>query len=279
MSTVTTLMLSVLLVLAALVLLFAPELVAVITPGFDEAQLAETTELTRIMVLSPLFLAAGAVATSVLNSRERFGAAALAPLVYNLAIIFGALVARAGVRGRRAWRSASCSARSATSLVQVPSLVRIGARIRPFVDLRDGQARTALLLMVPRAIGLGATQVVFLVMTSLASTLGAEALAGVQLRVRGAPDPDRGDRGAARGRPAAVAVARGGARRRRGVPRLVVRGLALLAYVMIAIAALGIVVSGDLVRLLFGVANMRRARSRRPRRPSRCSCSASRRTR
>ena len=44
------------------------------------------------MVLSPLFLAAGAIATSVLNSRERFGAAALAPLVYNLAIILGAIV-------------------------------------------------------------------------------------------------------------------------------------------------------------------------------------------
>ena len=39
----------------------------------------------------------------------------------------------------------------------------------------------------------------------------------------------------------------------------------MLAYVMIAIAALGIVVSGDLVRILFGVANIRTARSRRPR--------------
>ena len=168
------------------------------------------------MVFSPLLLAAGAIATSVLNSRERFGAAALAPLVYNLAMIFGAiaLVPAFGVQGLAYGVVLGALGHI---VVQVPSLVRIGARIRPFVDLRDDQARTALLLMVPRAIGLGATQIVFLVMTSLATTLGAEAVVGVQLRVRRAPDPDRGDRRAARDRPPAVAVARGGARCGRGV--------------------------------------------------------------
>ena len=44
------------------------------------------------MLLSPLFLAAGAVATSVLNAQGRFAAAAFAPIVYNVAIIVGALV-------------------------------------------------------------------------------------------------------------------------------------------------------------------------------------------
>jgi putative peptidoglycan lipid II flippase len=254
-STVTTLMLSILLVLAALVLWFAPEFVAFITPGFNEAQLAETTDLTRIMVFSPLLLAAGAIATSVLNSRERFGAAALAPLVYNLAMIFGAiaLVPAFGVRGLAYGVVLGALGHI---VVQVPSLVRIGARIRPFVDLRDDQARTALLLMVPRAIGLGATQIVFLVMTSLASTLGAEALPvfnfafamlqipigviGVPLGIVLLPSLSR-----------EAALGAG-----EGFTRLVTRALALLGYVMIVIAALGIVVSGDLVRLLFGVANM-----------------------
>ena len=39
------------------------------------------------MLLSPIFLALGAVATSVLNAGGRFAAAAVAPIVYNLAII------------------------------------------------------------------------------------------------------------------------------------------------------------------------------------------------
>ena len=254
-STVTTLMLSALLVLAGVVLMFAPELVGVIAPGFDDAQLAETTNLTRIMVFSPLLLAAGAIATSVLNSRERFGAAALAPLVYNLAMIFGA-IALVPIYGVQGLAYGVVLGALGHIVVQVPSLLRLGARIRPLVDLRDDQARTALLLMVPRAIGLGATQIVFLVMTSFATTLGAEALPvfnfafamlqipigviGVPLGVVLLPSLSR-----------EAALGAG-----EGFTRLVTRGLTLLGYVMVAIAALGIVVSADLVRLLFGVAHM-----------------------
>ena len=160
-------------------------------------------------------------------------------------------------------------------LVQVPSLIGIGARIRPFVDLGDDQARTALLLMVPRAIGLGATQIVFVVMTSLASTLGAGAISvfnfafamlqipigviGVPLGIVLLPSLSR-----------EAALGAG-----EGFTRLVTRGLSLLGYVMVAIAALGIVVSGGPrpppVR---GDGHAGERRCRRRRRPSRSSCSA-----
>ena len=250
-STVTTLMLSALLVLAALVLLFAPQLVAIITPGFDEAELALTTELTRIMVLSPLFLAAGAVATSVLNARGRFAAAAVAPVVYNVAIIIGALVL-VPVFGIAGLAISVVLGAAGHVLVQVPSVARLGGQIRPHVDLGDAEARKALLLMAPRALGLGATQVVFLVMTSLASTLAAGSIAvftfafsilqipigviGVPLGVVLLPSLSR-----------EAALGATDAFR-----RLLVRGLSILAYVMIGIAAIGIVASADVVRLLFG---------------------------
>jgi len=254
-STVTTLMLSALVVLAGIVLLFAPQLVDIITPGFDEEQLAQTTELTRIMVLSPLFLAAGAVATSVLNSRGRFAAAGLAPLVYNGAIILGAivLVPTFGIAGLAygVVLGAACHL-----LVQIPSLARLGARIRPRLDLGDGQARLALTLMAPRAVGLGATQVVFLVMTSLASEIGADAvtvfnfaftLLQIPIGVIGVP------LGVVLLPSLAREAATGGTAEFR---RLLVRGLSMLGYVMLAIAALGIVVSPDVVTLLFGVADI-----------------------
>jgi putative peptidoglycan lipid II flippase len=244
-------MLSALLVLSALVLLFAPQLVAVITPGFDEETLALTTELTRIMVLSPLFLAAGAVATSVLNAKGRFGAAALAPVVYNVAIIVGAivLVPLFGVAGLAMSVVAGAAGHI---LVQVPVLGRIGASVRPHLDLRDREARKALALMGPRALGLGATQVVFLVMTSLASTLPTGSIAvfnfafavlqipvgviGVPLGVVLLPSLSR-------------EAALGATETFR---RLLVRGLSMLAFLMIGITALGIVLAEDVIRLLFG---------------------------
>ena len=86
-STVTNLMLIGLAILAAAFFVFAPAIVPIITPGFEGEQLDMTIQLTRIMLLSPIFLAMGAVATSVLNAGGRFSAAAIAPIVYNLAII------------------------------------------------------------------------------------------------------------------------------------------------------------------------------------------------
>jgi putative peptidoglycan lipid II flippase len=249
-STVTTLMLSALLVLAGVVLLFAPQLVAFITPGFDAQELALTTELTRIMVLSPLFLAAGAVATSALNARGRFGAAAVAPLVYNIAIIVGAIVL-VPILGINGLALSVVLGAAGHVLVQLPSLARIGARIRPRLELGDAEARKALVLMAPRALGLGATQVVFLVMTGLASTLAEGSIAvfnfafavlqipigviGVPLGVVLLPSLSR-------------EAATGGMEAFR---RLLVRGMSMLGLVMIAIAALGIVVSEDVTRLLF----------------------------
>ena len=96
-STVINLMLIGLAVLAVAFFLLAPVIVPIITPGFDGPQLELTIQLTRIMLLSPIFLALGAVATSVLNAGGRFAAAAVAPIVYNLAII-GAAVALYGWR-------------------------------------------------------------------------------------------------------------------------------------------------------------------------------------
>jgi putative peptidoglycan lipid II flippase len=249
-STVATLVLSALAVLALLVLVFAPVLVPIITPGFDPAQLELTIQLTRVLVLAPLFLAAGAVATSVLNARNRFGAAALAPIVYNLGLILGALlfVPAFGVVGLAAGVVLGSIAHL---LVQVPVLRRIGARIRPLVDLQDADARRTLVLMAPRALGLGAVQVVFLVMTSLASTLTTGAIAaftfafavlqipigviGVPLGVVLLPSLSR---------EAAIGDAE-------AYRRLLVRALRLLAFVMVPIAAIGFVVSGDVTRLLF----------------------------
>ena len=250
-SSVTTLMLGTLAILSAVVLLLAPGLVATITPGFDAESLALTTELTRIMVLAPLFLAAGAVATSVLNARGRFGAAAMAPIAYNLGIIGGALflVPLFGIAGLALGVVLGAAAHL---LVQLPTMRRIGARIRPRMDLGDPQARRTLVLMAPRALGLGATQVVFLVMTSLASTLPtgsisvfnfAFALLQIPIGVIGVP----------LGVVLLPSLSRQAATGSMDAFRhLLVRGLSTLGYVMIAITALGIALSHDVVQLLFG---------------------------
>ena len=127
------------------------------------------------MLLSPIFLAMGAVATSVLNANGRFTAAAIAPITYNLAIIGAALIL-APAYGVAGIAAGVVFGSLAHLLVQVRPVARLGFRFAPRIDLGDAQARKALALMAPRAIGLGATQITFVVVTSLATNLGVGAV-------------------------------------------------------------------------------------------------------
>ncbi len=255
-STVINLMLVGLLVLAAGLFILAPVVVPIITPGFAGAKLAETIELTRIMLLSPIFLAMGAVATSVLNAGGRFAASAIAPVVYNLAIIGGALILgpSLGVQGL----ALSVVAGSLGHLlVQVRPLMGMGFRYDARIESKDPEARKALLLMAPRALGLGVTQFTFIVVTALASLLGngavsdfnfAFALLQIPLGIIGVPLgivvlPTL-SRDAAVGNEASFAS-------------LLTRALRLLIYVMVPIAVLTAVVRQPVVDALFGGGSIR----------------------
>src|SRR5256712_14218064 len=72
----------------------APVLVpVVVAPGFSGDQLALTVDLTRLMLLSPIFMGLSSLTTGILNSYRQFLSGATAPLVYNAVIILFALFA------------------------------------------------------------------------------------------------------------------------------------------------------------------------------------------
>lgn len=249
-STVTNLMLVALVGLATLVLVFADRLVPLYTSGFDPPTMTRTIELTRIMVLSPIFLALGAVATSVLNSQGRFAAAAVAPIVYNLAIIGAALILT-GSLGTVGLAIGVVAGSLGHLLVQMGPLRTIGFGYVPRIEAGDPAARTALGLMAPRAVGLGASQITFVVVTALATTVGVGAVTaftiaftllqipigviGVPLGVVLFPSLSRG---AAVGDHAEFIG-------------LLERAIRLLAFVMLPVAALAAIVRVEVVALLF----------------------------
>jgi len=180
-STMATLLMLVLAALLVVMFVAAPILAPLIAPGFDATDLPRLVDLTRILLLSPIFLALSAVATSILNSAGRFAASVLAPIVYNVVIIAAAvtLVPTFGLAGL-AWGTVAGAA--ATFLVQVIPVVR-GVRFRytPGVDLRDREARRTLVLLGPRAIGLAGSQLTLLLLTTLGSTLAAGAIGAFAL--------------------------------------------------------------------------------------------------
>jgi putative peptidoglycan lipid II flippase len=254
-STVATLMLAVLLVLAVIVAIAAPILVPVITGHFTPAQIQRTIELTRVMLLSPILLACGALATSLLNARGRFAASAIAPIVYNLAIILAAvfLAPSFGIIGLAVGVVIGAAGHFA---IQFVPLRRTGFRYSPQVNLSDPDARQALLLMAPRALGLAASQLTFLVATSVSTGLGVGAVTaftfafsifqlpigviGVPLGVVTLPALSR-------------ELARGQVERYLALIRQAIR---LILFVMIPLTGLSIVARGEVVKLLFGYGRM-----------------------
>jgi len=71
---------------------WAAPLVALQFPHFDAATQALTVRLTRIVLPAQIFFITGGIVNATLLARERFGAAAAAPLIYNAAIIAGGLL-------------------------------------------------------------------------------------------------------------------------------------------------------------------------------------------
>lgn len=250
-SSVTTLMVAALGALTVVLWIAAPVVVPPLVPGFEPDQAERTVELTRTMLLGPLFLALGSVATSILNARGRFGPSAVAPIAYNAAIIAGALLLVPGM-GVTGLAVSVVAGSLAHLLVQLGPVARLGFRFRPGVDRGDPLTARAFALMAPRAIGLGGAQVTFLVMTTLATTLAAGAVAGFTLAFTVLQIPI-GVIGVPLGvvlLPSLAQEAALGDLDRFG--RLLARALGLLVFVMLGISALGIVLADEAVRILFG---------------------------
>ncbi len=156
----------------------APQLVGgLLAPNFSADKQALTVDLTRIMLLSPLLLGLGGWAQGILNARQQFTLPAFAPVLYNLAIILGALVFTRfwGIYGLAFGVVLGAALHFA---VQVPGLVRAGMRYEPLrLNRHDEGVGLVVRLMGPRIIGQAAFQLNFLALTNVASGLPGSALA------------------------------------------------------------------------------------------------------
>jgi putative peptidoglycan lipid II flippase len=170
--------------LCVVAFVFAPVLVPLVAPGLDESATPDfdvegkAVSLTRLMLLSPLLFAVSGMVTGILNARQRFFLPALSPMLYNLAIIVGALVLAEpwGIEGVAAGVVAGAALHLA---VQVPGLVRERMHFRLSFEWRDAAVREVGRLMGPRVIGLAAVQLNLFVTVFFASKLGSAQLANV----------------------------------------------------------------------------------------------------
>ncbi len=157
---------------------FADTLTHFLVPGFSPEKIEMTTELTRIMLLSPFFLSMSAIFGGVLVSFKQFVAYSLAPIVYNIGIIFGAIFLAPFI-GYEGLAFGVVVGSFFHMLVQYPSFRKTGFHFS--FDIKnafsDPFVRKVILLMIPRTLSLAVSQMSLFSITFFASILSTGSLA------------------------------------------------------------------------------------------------------
>ncbi len=133
--------------------LYTPQLSARYLKKLRPADLQQAIDLTRILLPAQLFFYLGGLASATLLARQKFVAAAMAPLLYNLGTILGgALFGRAFGISALAWGTLG-GAIAGPFAVQMIAAARAGLRYRPSLAVHHPEFREWLLLSLPLMIG------------------------------------------------------------------------------------------------------------------------------
>lgn len=134
--------------------------------------------LLRLLLVTPVLFGAGGVVTAALHARQQFLWPSIAPIVYNLGIIFGIVAFQPDVMGIA---YGSILGALGYLLVQLPSLKPIGAYYRPILHTHDGSIRQVVVLMVPRVLGLSFSFLNLALFPYVAQTMEDGSIRALQL--------------------------------------------------------------------------------------------------
>jgi putative peptidoglycan lipid II flippase len=167
-------------------ILFAPQLIDVMTWwSWSPEKTAITILLTRIMWPFILLVSLAALVMGMLNAKHVFGMPAMASSFFNLGSIVGGVALCYWIDPQTDWRHPHFGERGLIGLaigtliggllqliVQLPSLGRVGFKFRPDFNWRDPGVRIILALMGPATIAASAVQINVLVNSGFAARLG-----------------------------------------------------------------------------------------------------------
>lgn len=158
------------------VFIFTPYLVQAIYPGFTGADASNVILLTRILLLSPIFLGLSNLLASITQTFRQFFVYALSPLLYNVGIIFGVLFLYPvfGIAGLGAGVIVGAVLHLA---IQVPVVRTSGFMPRLSFTLKWAEIKEIILTSLPRTFALSTHQLALLFLVSLASLMASGSIA------------------------------------------------------------------------------------------------------
>jgi putative peptidoglycan lipid II flippase len=159
-------------------------IVAFFASGFSPDKLQSTMVLNRLMFPYIGLVSLSAIAMGVLNSFGRFGAPAFAPVMLNVGIITLSFFSSFFPNPAQALSVGVVVGGVMQILVQLPSLLRTGWRLRWLWDLAHPGVRRVAALMGPRLFGIGIVQIDVLVGIQFASHMVEGSVASIGLADR-----------------------------------------------------------------------------------------------
>lgn len=161
-------------VIAALGIIFAPALVKIIAPGFNEETYNLSVRLTALLCPSIVFLALAYLANGFLQVNRSFAIPASMGIPLNLIIILSIIFFyRFGIE---ALAIGSFVAMASQFLIQVPFIFKQGFRFRPVMDFKEPGFKKVLALSIPVFISTAFNEVSILIDKMLASSLDAGSI-------------------------------------------------------------------------------------------------------
>jgi len=175
-SSIINVTLLLMLALTVLAFIFINPLTRAIAPGFSGEEFELTKMFARIFLLSPLILTLSSIVSSILNTYKRFALVAVAPVVYNLSIIAGAIWLYPAM-GPKGLALGVVIGAGLHFLIQLPQVFKIGFRYSFKIDRTDYGFKKFWRLYWPRIFSMGTEQVTGVIVSIFGSFLGAGALA------------------------------------------------------------------------------------------------------
>ena len=174
-------------VAAVIIAVFAGPLVRAelgIAPGFNPERQALVANLMRLNLVATLIFSISGLVIAGLQANQHFLLPALAPAIYDLGQIFGAVFLAPSQGYRLAGIQLPAAGLGIYGLVygvilgaalhlvvQIPGLIRYRFRWAPRLGLDDPGVRKVATLMGPRILTIGAFQLIFVIQDNLASRL------------------------------------------------------------------------------------------------------------
>jgi len=152
-SVIVTVMTSVFLVGILAAEIFTPQFVGWMFHGFSPEQMRLCVSLTRILLPAQIFFYVGGVVGAVLLSHRMFLFPSFGPLLYNVFIILGGVVAGKQLGIASLAYGALAGAVVGPFLVNAFGAARIGTGYRPSFDLKNGAFREWVRLSIPLMLG------------------------------------------------------------------------------------------------------------------------------